>query len=77
MNTKWRPGRKIFGGALCGIATAAVMQWTNDLAMTYDAFRFLTEDSAKAGLPIIVAFGIGYLIPEKKQPQETKDEKAS
>lgn len=61
----WKPTRKHFLGAVAGIATAAVLGFTNDLAATHSYLSFLSGDAALAGIPLIVGYGVSYLAKER------------
>lgn len=61
----WKPTRKHFTGAVAGIATAAVLTITSDLASSHQYLSFLSGEAALAGIPVIMYFLVGYLFRER------------
>lgn len=59
------PTRKMFYGAVSAIATAAAQQMTVALAGTHPLLSWLGNETAMSALPIIVGFGVGYMMKEK------------
>lgn len=61
-----RPTRKMLAAALSGIATAALMQWAGIAAETAPRWLgWLTGDLAQAGIPVVAAFAVGYLVRDR------------
>lgn len=59
------PTRKMTVFAVTSIATAAVLQWTGQIAEASEWFRWLADPTVKGGLPVVVGFGIAYLFRDK------------
>lgn len=59
------PTRKVFIGALAGLVTAAVQSWAADAAATVPQLSWLGGDVATAALPILVGYGVSYVIKDR------------
>ena len=63
------PTRKLAAGGIVGaiaaIATAAVEQWAMTAAASVPALAFLNTPIVSNAIPVVVFFGVGYVVKEK------------
>lgn len=60
------PTRKVFWGAVIGLATAAVLNWADNVAgMQPDWLGFLSEPDVKAIVPVVVGGLIMYAVKDR------------
>ena len=62
------PTRKMVTFAITAIVTAAVMQFTRDLAASHEYFAWLTDPAAQQNVPIVVGFVVAYWFRERGVP---------
>ena len=59
------PTRKMLYGAVSAVATVAAQQVTVAIAGAHPLLTWMASDAAMQALPVIVGFGVGYLVKER------------
>lgn len=61
----WKPSRKLFASAVAGFITVGVQSTLAKIAAGSVWFDWLGSDIATAAVPIMVGFGVGYMLRER------------
>ena len=61
------PTRKLFWGAVTGVITSAVLNWTDNLAgLSPDWFGFVSDGDFKTFVPVIVGGLVAYMVKDRQ-----------
>lgn len=67
VQTSAAPTRKLFWGAVTGVLTSAVLNWTDNVAgMSQDWFGFMSDGDFKTFVPVIIGGLVAYMVKDRK-----------
>jgi hypothetical protein len=70
----WRPSRKLFMSAVTGFLTLGVQSTVAKIAAGSVWFDWLGNEIALGAIPIMVGFGVGYVMRDRATPAPQPEE---